>query len=289
MATVKAAPWLIWGVLPAPAQRRAHGLIELTRRLRAPSTPLPDGPVPALPEAATELRTLYGSFWFDGNDDKLTPWIRRHATWEADLIRLFEANVRAGAAVVDVGANVGFHSVVLSRLVGPSGAVHAFEPLPVTIDILRANLWRHGCDNVTVHEAAATDRVGVAEMAPDAEGRSGARLAHGGITVATTTLDEALDGRAIDILKVDVEGAEPLVLAGARTVLAASPNVLAVVEFRNETHLDGSAPEDVLAGYESLGFRLERLRPDGGTSRASHDELMSAASAAGTLNLVLRR
>lgn len=250
---------------------------------------MPPGPLPSLPIDAVELPTRYGSFWFDGSDEKLTPWIRRHATWEADVLRLLHASVRPGMVAADVGANVGFHTVVLAHQVGPSGAVHAFEPLPETLEILRANVWRHGCANVTVHEAAATDAPGVASLALDPEGRSGAYLGAGGIDVRATTLDEALEGQRLDVLKLDVEGAEPLVLRGAAEVLAASPTLVAVVEFRAEPHLDGTSPDTVLAEYEGLGFTLERLHADGGTSRASHDELLSAAAASGTLNIVLRR
>jgi FkbM family methyltransferase len=191
--------------------------------------------------------------------------------------------------VADVGANVGFHTVVIAREVGPSGEVHAFEPLPETVGLLRANVWRHGCDNVTLHEAAATDAPGTVSLELDPDGRSGAHLAEGGIEVAATTLDAALGGRRLDVLKLDVEGAEPLVLRGARDVLAASPALIAVVEFRAERHLDGSLPEAVLAEYEQLGFVLELLHADGSTRHASHDELLAAASAAGTLNIVLRR
>jgi FkbM family methyltransferase len=242
-----------------------------------------------LPSSAVELPTRYGTFWFDGDDEKLTPWIRRHATWEADVLRLLHASVRPGMTVVDVGANVGFHTVVLSQLVGPDGAVHAFEPFPVTVDILRANLWRHRCENTTLHEAAASDTAGRVRIETDPEGRSGAHLGDTGIEVAATTLDDALGSVTVDVMKIDVEGAEPLVLRGAERVLAASPRLVAIVEFRAEAHLDGSRPEDALRAYESLGFRLELLHSDGRTTPAGHDELLSAATAAGTLNIVLRR
>lgn len=261
--------------------------------MRATTTPLPAGPAPALPECAVELPTRYGSFWFDSRDEKLTPWIRRHATWEADVLRFFRSAVRPGATVVDVGANVGFHTVVLSQLVGPGGHVHAFEPLPVTLELLRANVWRHRSSNVVVHPRAASDRSGPVAMHIDPEGRSGAQLAPAGtapeLVVDAVTLAEALGATRVDLLKLDVEGAEPLVLAGASEILAASPDLLAVVEFRSRTHLDGRDGEDVLSFYEGLGFELRLLRADGRTVPAGRDAVLAEARAHETLNIVLRR
>jgi FkbM family methyltransferase len=279
----------VWALVPGPLKGPAHRLIALGRRFRARSTPLPDGSRPPLPASAVELKTLQGEMWFDGDDLKLTPWVREHATWEADLIRLLDAHVKPGMTVVDVGANVGFLTVVLAQLVGDEGHVHAFEPLPETLEILRANVWRHRAANVTVHPQAVSDRDGTVHVAPDPKGRSGAALAEHGFEVQAVTLDGALAGARVDVLKVDVEGAEPLVLAGAQRVLAASPDLLAVVEFRPETHLDGSTPEQVLARYTGLGFRLQLLHADGSTHDAGADDVLAAARANETINLVLRR
>jgi len=132
--------------------------------------------LPSLPEVAVPLRTRYGTFWFDSTDTKLTPWIRRHATWEADVLRLLRSVTRPGMTVVDVGAERGLHTAALSRLVGPFGQVHAFEPLPVTLELLAANLWRHSCANTTCTGPPRSNRSGFASLELDPEGRSGAHL-----------------------------------------------------------------------------------------------------------------
>src|SRR5581483_6687480 len=123
----------------------------------------------------------------------------------------------------DVGANVGFHAVFAARL---GARVVAVEPVPWTLELLRANVWRHGADV------------------------------------------EVVDG-AVDVLKVDVEGAEPLVLRGASAILARSPVLAAIVEFRDEPHVGGESPAEVLAFYESLGFELCLLRRNGELEPAS--------------------
>jgi FkbM family methyltransferase len=284
------ALWRTADAVPEPVRALLRPLVARARRARTFATPLPDGARPELPPSAVELDTLIGTLWFDGEDEKLTPWIRRHATWEADVVRLLEATLRPGGTFVDVGANVGFHSVVAARLVGPSGRVVALEPEPQSAAILRANLWRHSVPNALVHAVAASDRPGRVRLAPDPEGRSGSALsASGGIEADAARLDDLLDGATVDVLKVDVEGAEPLVLRGAEDTIRRSLDLVAVVEFRLERHLDGSEPTDVLAYYESLGLRLGLLRPSGDVQPASADDVLRAAEHAPTLNIVLRR
>ena len=287
-ARASSAAWFALRHLPSPIRRPAHAVVALGRRTRARATPIPDGPPPLLPATAIELPTRYGTFWFDGADSKMVPWIRRHATWEADVIRLLSSVVRPGSVVVDVGANIGFHTVVASELVGPGGRVHAFEPLPDTLLLLRANVWRHACSNVTIHPYAVSDHLGIVHLRPDPEGLSGAALADTGLEAEAVTLDEVLAGERVDVLKVDAEGAEPLVLYGAREVLAGNPRLTAVVEFRAATHLDGRAPADVLRLYRGLGLEPCLLRSDGNALPATNEEIIAAAGMLGTINIVLR-
>jgi FkbM family methyltransferase len=282
-----AAPWIVWNRMPEPLRVPSRRLISLARRLNARGSKLPPGPLPLLPSSAVQLQTRYGGFWFDAQDAKVTPWIRREATWEQDVIRFLNSVVRPGMTAVDVGANIGFHTMVLSRLVGPLGAVHAFEPLPETLALLRANLWRHECANTTVHAAAVTDTVGTVEMQLDPEGRSGAHIGSG-FAVPAVTLDEALAGVRVDVLKVDVEGAEPMVFRGARELIRRNPRITAVVEFRGGSHLDGSTPEQVLDLYEELGLRPHTLHADGRIGAADRAAVLDAAARAETLNIVLR-
>jgi hypothetical protein len=93
----------------------------------------------------------------------------------------------------------------------------------------------------------------------------------------------------VDVLKIDVEGAEPLVLRGASAILARSPVLAAVVEFRNEPHVGGESPEAVLAFYESLGFELCLLRRNGDLEPSTRSAVLERAGAVPSLNLVLRR
>jgi FkbM family methyltransferase len=141
-----------------------------------------------------------------------------------------------GATYVDVGANVGLFALPAARRVGPSGRVIAVEPLPDNVQLLCASVARNLFANFEVVPVAASDRSGVVAVVgrqettnsftpPDRAVRPGATAA------PCAPLDLLLGGRArIDIVKVDVEGYEPLVLAGSRELLARHRPAL-LVEF----------------------------------------------------------
>lgn len=284
--------WRTWERLPESVRGLLRPALAAVRRSRRVHTPLPAGPRPELPGDAVELDTAIGTLWFDGADTRLTPWARSQGVWEADVMKLLAATLRPGGVFVDVGANVGFHTVLAAQLVGPAGKVFAVEPAPWTLQLLRANVWR-SATAVTVLPFAASDAAGTVRLAHEAGHRSGAHLVAGGdgggTAVDAAPLDELLPEIVVDVLKVDVEGAEPLVLRGARALLERSPGLLVVVEFRDQTHLSGETPAEVLAFYESLGFELRLLRRNGEHERASAENVLERSRREPSFNLVLAR
>ncbi len=154
--------WAVWERVPerareascGPRWRASGGGCGSTRRCR--------GARPSLPPAdAVELDTAIGTLWFDSADEHLTPWIRSQGVWEADVMKLLARFLRPGSLFVDVGANVGFHAVFGAQL---GAHVVAVEPVPWTLELLRANVWRHGAD-VEVVAAAASDGLGTVRIA----------------------------------------------------------------------------------------------------------------------------
>ena len=277
--------WAVWERVPEGARSFARPALAGFRRRMRKHTPLPGEPPAPLPADAVELDTTIGTLWFDSADEHLTPWIRSQGVWEADVMKLLARFLRPGSLFVDVGANVGFHAVLGAQL---GAHVVAVEPVPWTLELLRANVWRHGAD-VEVVAAAASDGLGPVRLQLDAAHRSGAQIGGAGIEVRAATLDELVPRGEVDVLKIDVEGAEPLVLRGASAILARSPVLAAVVEFRNEQHIGGESPEAVLTFYESLGFELCLLRRNGDLEPSTRSAVLARARAVPSLNLVLRR
>lgn len=119
--------------------------------------------------------------------------------------------------VLDIGANVGFYSILLSRLVGPSGRVISFEPLPRNVYFLNLHIRLNRLNNIKVYEAAVSDFDG--QMNFDASGDlSTERLAeNGGLKVPVLSLDSLIDfDTSTRLVKIDVEGAEESVLRGGK-------------------------------------------------------------------------
>lgn len=189
--------------------------------------------------------------------------------------RFFAENVEPGMVVLDVGANVGFYTLILADLVGPGGRVHAFEPDPLSFGILaeRAASARHG--NVQATQAAVGDHAGRITLYCSRTNRADNRVhpSHEGaekgeaVEVPLTTLDDYCAARGItkiDAVKMDVQGAEVAALEGfRRTAAQTSPRWL-LVEFSPE-HLRGagSAPEDFWKILSDLGFTPWGFGEDG--------------------------
>ncbi|MEA2372963.1 MAG: hypothetical protein QOH12_3357 [Solirubrobacteraceae bacterium] len=145
---------------------------------------------------------------------------------EPDTQHLLGSWLRPGDVFYDLGANVGFFSLIASRLVGPEGHVFAVEPSPTTAYALRSNVERNALVNVTVIEAAVGREDGTARFDPTSEVSQDARLIEdsraGGIEVRVVSIDALVRGgaRPPNVVKIDVEGAEEDVIIGMHKTLA---------------------------------------------------------------------
>ena len=149
-----------------------------------------------------------------------------------ELLMFLGMVVEPGMVVVDVGANIGTVSVFCSQLVGQDGKVVAVEADESTAALLEENLTINKCTNAEVRRTCVSDSIGVADFVVNAD--SAKRSLVGGlgrrIAVETTTLDRLLrDMTRMDILKIDVEGADYRVLLGAAaTIDRLRPRVIVV-------------------------------------------------------------
>jgi FkbM family methyltransferase len=136
--------------------------------------------------------------------------------------------------VYDLGAHVGFYTLLFSRLVGPTGVVHAFEPVPRNISYLKRHLRLNRAMSVRVQEFAVTRQTGTVSF-DSSSGVSTGRVVPGTASetsrVAAVSLDDfiyACGHEAPDLIKMDVEGGETDVLAGMSRLLAERLPVLLV-------------------------------------------------------------
>lgn len=198
------------------------------------------------------------------------------ADFEAMLESFYTGLLRPGDHCVDVGAHVGRHSFPMSRCVGRSGSVHAFEPIPRMAAEIRASIAAHPeLANVKLRQFALSDAPGRAEfvLVNEAPGYSGLRERHYDMDVTTQripvelrTLDSFLpELPPVRFLKVDCEGAEAMVLRGARELLARDKPVVGFecgdAALGSYDHTSG----DLFDLLHAAGYRIESI------TRVPHD------------------
>jgi len=191
-----------------------------------------------------------------------------------DWLPILPALLKPGGSFLDIGANIGYFSLLAAGLVGTSGQVIAIEPIPRTSAHLRANIALNGFTQVRVEQLALGAAAGSLELhLPPAEMHQDyliTGLAIPGwdsLAVPCTTLDEAFATwqlPRIDLVKLDVEGGEPQVIRGGRAVLS-SGRVRALVCEISGVHLAqvDMTPQTIVDDLAALGFRHARLGGNG--------------------------
>jgi len=159
-------------------------------------------------------------------------------TYERQTQRLFVEHVKPGAVVFDVGANVGFLTLLASRLAGDAGRVFAFEPLPRNLAILREHVRLNRATNSTVLPLAVAASTGSARFLIGENPSQGNLGSTGEIEVAMDSLDHLVESGNVprpDFIKMDIEGGEDDALAGAREVLR-TPGLIVVLSTHGYKH-----------------------------------------------------
>ncbi len=180
--------------------------------------------------------------------------------WEPHVTEAFRARLGPGDVCVDIGAHIGYYTLLASKLVGPGGKVYAFEPSPGAFRALEQNLVRNGVTNVMPLNVAAGAHGSTGTLYELAEGSSGnsslsPRLLespHAGTADEYTPVEVeicAADSRVppdefarVRMIKVDVEGYEVEALRGVERILAVGAPIAVIVELSPEWSLDPPAP-----------------------------------------------
>ena len=160
---------------------------------------------------------LKGRRWIKGSSINGC-WL---GTYELDKQVLFSKYIKSGMTVFDVGANVGYYSLLASLLTGNEGKVFSFEPLPENIAYLKKHIELNKLKNVRVVENAVSNEVSKLRFTAT-DNRSMSHISNEGeIEIETTNLDEFIkEGNPLpDLIKMDIEGAEFDALAGAKELL----------------------------------------------------------------------
>jgi len=212
------------------------------------------------------VKILGNILYLDSND---ALGLSTTGTWEITETKLVLDLVKEGDIVLDIGAHIGYFTLLLAKLVGKRGRVIAFEPDPDNFKLLKKNVAVNGYSNVVLENKAVSDTVQTRKLYRSGHSSAASRLHNpdnwAPVQVSTITLDSYLTGRdrCIDFIKMDAEGAEASVVRGADEVLRKSPHVKIVTEFSPNTIKSyGDDPSEYLYMLVSCGFSFYDINED---------------------------
>ena len=257
-------------------------LFASVREIRAQLGKPPRAPV-YLGSGLLYLPTRLGYSLVGFSDDlQITASLLERQEWEPAITKFCLSHVWLGMRVVEIGANIGYFSVLFSNLVGFGGRVQVFEPNPRTVDILRRNVRMNNIGHVCqVFPVALSDREGTAEFSTFQHNQACSTLSTipehllaewheqpSSITVPTKRLDDIIsaDDRPVDFMKIDAEGAELLIWRGGDRFFRQNTHAhtTIVMEFNPPSLAGmGADPRALLELVRAHGFRIWSFGPDG--------------------------
>lgn len=219
------------------------------------------GRVSQRPHAFT-VRTQAGLRMQGNTVDVIQRYLYYFGIWEPDVTAVLGSRLREGDVLVDIGANIGYYTLLGARLVGANGLVVAVEPAPKIMSELTANIRANNLTNVRTRQVALSDHAGRLRLfdgPPDNIGHTSLVPTDGpSIEVDVTTGAELLadiDPGRIRLIKVDVEGAELEALKGLVPVLERAERADVLLEVSSR-HMPGgrAAVDEIFAIMGDLGF-----------------------------------
>lgn len=219
-------------------------------------------------------RTRFGATFAVDTQDLIQRYLYLFGVWEPHMTRWLQRRLKPGDVFVDVGANIGYYSVLASRLVGGSGKVVAVEASPTFLRLLQRHARRNGCANIRTVNAAVSDREELLTFILASSRNMGANSvvpydgpAESTFEIAARPLPDLLTEDEVTrarVIKVDVEGAEGGVVRGLVPLLdRLRPDAELTVEVTPQRMAElGDSVEELLAALTGHGFHVYRLTND---------------------------
>lgn len=204
--------------------------------------------------------------YVDTRDVGIASHLMLEGRWEPWIEPVIRAAIQPGMTMADIGANFGYYTLLASGWVGPSGRVLAVEANPHLFALLQKSVAVNGYGlRTSLHNLAAHAETGELYLQFSHDYSGGGRVSDVGaaaaVRVPAAPLDLLLaDWPALNVLKIDVEGAEPNVIAGARSVIGRSPELAIIMEIDGARDLGDL---DHIGYLIAQGFTLSAIEPAG--------------------------
>jgi len=171
--------------------------------------------------------------------------------------------VKEGDTVIDIGANIGYFTTLLAKLVGPKGKVFAFEPDPRNFSLLQRTIERNGWSHVVAEQKAVSNKAGEFTLYQHKAWSANSLTQDecvSTVKVQVVALDEYFPHGKVDFIKMDTDGSEPLVIEGMHKLISRSPNIKILTEYAPgnlKRYMDN--PLDMINMAQQHGLELQAI------------------------------
>lgn len=234
--------------------------------------------------------------YLDPSDQVVSYHIAADRVWEPFQTQVFQSLLKPGMVVLDIGAHIGYYTLMASKAVGPAGRVYCFEPDANNLALLRRNVQSNGCGNVIVVPKAVSDRAGMVKLHLDPLNKGSHSVTQfegsqeGSLEIETLALDGWLSeqGVAPALIKMDIEGSEWAALRGMKSFLDRRGALSLVMELLpHRLSVEPGVPLKFLAergfGFSIIDENAKALSP------ATEPEILARLSCGGLLNVLCQR
>ena len=221
-------------------------------------------------------------------DRILALYLWKFSLLEDNETQILKKLIKKGMSVFDIGANIGYYTLIFSRLVGKNGRVFSFEPDPENFRLLVKNIKVNKFKNITPVQKAVSNKNGkiILYLCQEHKGNHSIieNFAWKKIMVESTTLDSFLrTGIKPDLIKMDIEGAEYLALLGMKKTLTKNKKIILLTE------LSSSVPKQLFNLFKSFGLKVNLIDKDRISEPVSPNKLIRLAQSKNYLNLLLAK
>lgn len=210
--------------------------------------------------------------------DTAISWEILRNRFESAEVAFVKSHIRAGDVIIDIGANIGFFSMLFSKLVGPTGRVIGFEPMPFLFERAAMSARENNFDRCEIHNVALASEAGIAHLvyAPGSPNWGGSFLSFGGsilpdhaaVPVSVQPLAKYVGDLDVKLVKIDVEGGEFFVISSALDFFRrARPIILSEIHSDQLRRVSGVSAKQYVTLIASAGYDCFELKDDGGLGK----------------------
>ena len=203
-------------------------------------------------------------FYFEEEDRSFISFLITNDEYERETCEAIESILKPGDTFVDLGANIGFYTLIASRIVGENGKVFSFEPTPSTFQTLKKNIKENNFSNIVIAEDNAVSNVSGVAHFKVTEGSEMNSVTNSNdestISVKKISLDKYfsnIDHNKIDLIKMDIEGQEYNALLGMKKINLNNKSLKIIFEFhRQALKNNNQSGEEIFNLLSSYGFKI---------------------------------